>query len=458
MKLKTLFITFIVFIIFITSVTASDYQSDENMNFLGNDIYNATNINSTYFYQNGTLVLDSVGGTYIYKSGTSAILNETKFNITSQANPKNWTKLQNYPAACPAGSYITLLNDSVTCTAALKTTGDAGAGAYNFTSMRINNTLRIGNSSSALLDAPANSYLRLGGIGSPTWATGDNDVFVSDRFEAGGDSLFTKATFSVTSGGDAMVIQAGSAYSYFVPYADDGTHIGLRSSVASQNNNNLIITNSGNKAKDHDHDTVSSDPTLFINSQTDPDDDNTEWLSLTYKNATDRAEIEVGKGYFAFLNNVNLTDNNLSGVSDLWITNLHGGSDINLEDNLDGTGFNITAEHVVANLTGTADTATTWDGETSQANLNVNSSNYWDSLGSPSDINAADITDDDTYALVAGEVFTGNVGMSENNITNVTNYQYLSNPGLTGNYSINATACWMSFGGGILYATNCTTI
>jgi len=124
----------------------SDIEDDESN---GNDIYNATNINSTYFYQNGNLVLDStdeanlnvnhsnstgyiewsgilnkfitaVDDIYVYMSGTTATLNETKLNNTIQTNPKNWTKLQNYPSACPAGTYITQLDDSVTCTAALK--------------------------------------------------------------------------------------------------------------------------------------------------------------------------------------------------------------------------------------------------------------------------------------------------------------------------------------------------
>ena len=50
-----------------------------------------------------------------------------------------------------------------------------------------------------------------------------------------------------------------------------------------------------------------------------------------------------------------------------------------------------------------------WDGETSQADLNVNhsstsnSSSYWDNLNSPSDINAGDITDDGTYIASADE-------------------------------------------------------
>lgn len=40
-------------------VAAADYIVDDNMNVVGNDIYNATNVNATNFYQNGSKVLDS---------------------------------------------------------------------------------------------------------------------------------------------------------------------------------------------------------------------------------------------------------------------------------------------------------------------------------------------------------------------------------------------------------------
>ena len=36
-----------------------------------------------------------------------------------------------------------------------------------------------------------------------------------------------------------------------------------------------------------------------------------------------------------------------------------------------------------------------------------NTTNYWDALDTPADINAADITDDNTYLQVAGDTMTG---------------------------------------------------
>jgi len=60
--------------------------------------------------------------------------------------------------------------------------------------------------------------------------------------------------------------------------------------------------------------------------------------------------------------------------------------------------------------------ATTWN-STYDAYIVADSAGLWDALDTPADINAADITDDDTYALVAGETFTGDLNTSAFNYT-----------------------------------------
>ena len=52
-------------------------------------------------------------------------------------------------------------------------------------------------------------------------------------------------------------------------------------SLYDNSGNQIVITNGDNSAKDHDHDTT-TDPTLFIHSDTDPDDDNAQWLGFTH--------------------------------------------------------------------------------------------------------------------------------------------------------------------------------
>ena len=67
-----------------------------------------------------------------------------RINPTSEGDPQSvdWDKLTNYPAACPAGSYLTQLDDSVTCTtidstlftvSADNVTSGNFSGFYNFT-------------------------------------------------------------------------------------------------------------------------------------------------------------------------------------------------------------------------------------------------------------------------------------------------------------------------------------
>lgn len=73
-------------------------------------------------------------------------------------------------------------------------------------------------------------------------------------------------------------------------------------------------------------------------------------------------------------------------------------------------------------LTGGAITTTgtiTFNTTLAGTSLAVNSSDYWDGLGSPSDIGAGDITDDGTYLPLAGGIMAGEINASSNNITDV---------------------------------------
>lgn len=58
------------------------------------------------------------------------------FNVTVSDAPKNWTSLQNYPGACSADTFLTQVDDSITCTAIsdvyLLNDGDTGTGGYIF--------------------------------------------------------------------------------------------------------------------------------------------------------------------------------------------------------------------------------------------------------------------------------------------------------------------------------------
>lgn len=74
---------------------------------------------------------------------------------------------------------------------------------------------------------------------------------------------------------------------------NDGTHFCV-GKTSGYGNRNLIITDSDNYSADHDHDTLSANPTVFIHSVTSPNTDNTQWLSLIH-DQTDGI-IGLGKG------------------------------------------------------------------------------------------------------------------------------------------------------------------
>lgn len=88
---------------------------------------------------------------------------------------------------------------------------------------------------------------------------------------------------------------AGSVYAQNMGSADDGWMVTLRG-VAGTANRNMIITDYDNRAQDHDHDTLSADPTVFIQSHTPPNDANDEWLSLSFP--VTHALLAVGSGWF----------------------------------------------------------------------------------------------------------------------------------------------------------------
>ncbi len=190
---KTILI--IIALLCISFVFAGDpYIIDENMEMLNNDIYNASNVNSTNFYQNGSKVLDTddINGT---KFNYSFYANESLYwgGETSQANLNvnrsdywdnydtpagfswsgdlsgsglspsvvndshnhsnptisnvNGTKIRNMDLSCGSDTYFTILNfteESGTCTGIsdvylLNTGDDASTYEYNFSKVSVTN-------------------------------------------------------------------------------------------------------------------------------------------------------------------------------------------------------------------------------------------------------------------------------------------------------------------------------
>jgi hypothetical protein len=196
--------------------------------------------------------------------------------------------------------------------------------------LTVNNTISTPPSTSLKL-TPGTNGITIVGTGSPGVISGAGALYVEGHLEVDGSAFLDSHTYvggnlgvtgnasvtgtlSVTSGATfslgvlsygtlevqasiaALQVAWGSTYndryggvkcSY-----DDGTFLCTGSS--GYGNNNFIVTSYSNYQKDHDHETPSTDPTMFFHSATSPDSDNTQWLSITH-DKTDGL-ISSGKG------------------------------------------------------------------------------------------------------------------------------------------------------------------
>ena len=125
------------------------------------------------------------------------------------------------------------------------------------------------------------------------------------------------ATDDVTSGDDVIVgddvvisdtgvLWFGGTAATDTQFTSSETTDEFKVAVGSDQGRQIIITDASNVAKDHDH-AAPTDPTLFVHSATDPDSDNTEWISLTHNRVN--GVIESGKGAISFANSLIVGNN-----------------------------------------------------------------------------------------------------------------------------------------------------
>ena len=164
----------------------------------------------------------------------------------------------------------------------------------------------IGNVNRSPSGTSANPVLRI--YSSDETEANDYIEFYHDQSSAiiasgKGQMIFDSASsFSLDAGNGTIVFKnsGSTGFGYYVDTAYDQLIIYLLSVTGRQ----LILTDGGNYNKDHDHVTT-TDPTLFIHSSTDPDTDNSEWISFTH-NQTDGV-IDVGKGVLSILDSIKVT-------------------------------------------------------------------------------------------------------------------------------------------------------
>jgi len=121
---------------------------------------------------------------------------------------------------------------------------------------------------------------------------GDGDSGVYESFD---DTLqFVTAGVSQLSFASNQVSFFGSgSVSFYIntSQSDDGVHFAPRN-LNGIGNRNFIFAEWDSVAKDYDHDTLSPHPTVFFQSSTNPDTNNTEWGSLSFVGTG------AGDGYF----------------------------------------------------------------------------------------------------------------------------------------------------------------
>jgi hypothetical protein len=149
-------------------------------------------------------------------------------------------------------------------------------------------------------------YLNLGTAAATGHALGVGDTLVGGKLEVDGNIYSDGTIFAYTNlqvlgnfySDKSLIYKRRGTANYLVErtWQDDGYQIGI-GNVNNESNHHLVFTSSANVGKDHNHDTLSTDPTIFLHSVTDPSSDDTQYIEF-YHNQTDGV-IGTGKGYLS---------------------------------------------------------------------------------------------------------------------------------------------------------------
>ncbi len=123
-----------------------------------------------------------------------------------------------------------------------------------------------------------------------------NDVFITGKLEVDNLAFFDSAVYlqANTRVADDYALEFGGAPNNRILWAPSTETVGDAWKFTIDSTNKIVVfTDRANDAKSHDH-AVQSNPTIFIHSATDPDTDNTQWISFAH-NQTDGV-IKTGKG------------------------------------------------------------------------------------------------------------------------------------------------------------------
>ncbi len=136
--------------------------------------------------------------------------------------------------------------------------------------------------------AEANDYAKMFHDQSNGWlkaGVGGLNLLADNSIGLGGTSTITRFEYTINSGSPIITQRWDIDTDQFA--------FGVSNSIGNQ----FILTNKDNVAVDHDHATTTN-PTLFFHSDTDPDDQNTQYSSITHDK--DDATYSTGRGGHSF--------------------------------------------------------------------------------------------------------------------------------------------------------------
>ena len=137
-------------------------------------------------------------------------------------------------------------------------------------------------------------YLRIGdGTTTSHSLNSEDDLLVTGELEVNGNIFADSGVIRINSATDSqMVFDKDYTLVGVLKYSFAASQTVL--TVNNEVGNQLIISPSGWRSNNYDHATQSN-PTLYIQSNTNPDINNTQWMSLTHD--TSNGVINTGKGY-----------------------------------------------------------------------------------------------------------------------------------------------------------------
>lgn len=130
----------------------------------------------------------------------------------------------------------------------------------------------------------------------PSWSAcgSQGDTCVEGRLEVDGVARFDGTVTSAVIKCNTQ-LELNSGYTVWKTGTTESLLLLDDRDVAGRKN--LAVSTYTNRLKDHDHTSISSDPTIFINSALDPDTDNTRWGSLHHDGTSgDVGGFNIGSG------------------------------------------------------------------------------------------------------------------------------------------------------------------